>query len=60
MYWREFLLLFVSLVMTLVILLLDASDIGDDLKYQAEAPIDSDRIHLDLTDEEPLRTTASI
>jgi hypothetical protein len=34
---------------TLVILLLDASDIGDDIKYQAEARIDGDRIYFDLT-----------
>jgi hypothetical protein len=32
---------------TLVVLLLDASDIGDDINYQAEARIDGDRISFD-------------
>ena len=39
---------------TLVILLLDASDIGDDIKYQAESRIDGDRIYFDLTEKEAI------
>ncbi len=39
---------------TLVVLLLDTSDIGDDIRYQAEARIDGDRIYFDLEEKEGL------